>query len=170
MKCKNIQQLIINSTEKDLSEGELSQIERHVSHCVQCKGFEEDLKNIRISLKKIKAPASSLELTRKTLNMCHAQWSTVHPVDIRATRRIRSMPIPLYIWAAFISLIALTVILVLPFLRQLQLTQTLSLPIVVVLAIMIQNAVMLCFAPLLLRRYRSENQGLRLSLTGNNAF
>lgn len=170
MKCKDIELLIVGSVEKDLSEEELLRIEQHVSQCEQCQRFEEDLKNIRIALKKIKMPAPSPELTRKTLALCHSKLSTRHPANKKAARQIRSSPIPLLIWVAFVSLIALTVILALPLLRGLQLTQTLSLPIVVVLAIMIQNAVMLCFAPLLLRRYRSENQGLRLSLTGNNAF
>jgi hypothetical protein len=170
MKCKDIELLIIDSSEKDLTEEELSQIEQHISQCEQCQRFEEDLKNIRISLKKIRMPAPSSELTRKTLALCHSELNTRHPMDGKAIPQIRSAQIPLLIWVAFVSLTALTVILALPLLRGLQLTQTLSLPIVVVLAIMIQNAVMLCFAPLLLRKFGSKNQGLRLSLTENNAF
>lgn len=170
MKCKDIEQLIIDSLEKDLSEEELSRIEQHVSQCERCQRFEEDLKNIRMYLKKIKTIAPSAELMRRTLALCHSELTTRHGLDKKTIHQIRSAPIPLLIWVAFVSLTALTVTLALPLLRGLQLTQTLSLPIVVVLAIMIQNAVMLCFAPLLLRRYGSMNQGLRLSLTGNNAF
>ncbi len=169
MKCKDIELLIIDSGEKDLSEEELSRLEQHVSQCKRCQRFEEDLKNIRNSFKKIKMLDPSAELTRKTLALCHSELSTRQAMESRTAHQVRSTPIPLFVWIAFVSLTALTVILALPLLGGLQLTQTLSLPIVVVLAIMIQNAVMLCFAPLLLRRYGSKNQGLRISLTGNNA-
>ena len=153
MKCKDIERLIIESSERDLSEEELTQIKQHVSGCIQCARFQDDLEEIRIHLKKMKEPFPSVELVKQTQLMCQAQ--------MRAPRQIRSTPIPAFIWTAFIFLIVLTVILILPLSKDLILDQTLSLPTVVVLALMIQNAVMLCFSPLLLRKYRSKNQGLK---------
>jgi hypothetical protein len=68
--------------------------------------------------------------------------------------------IPKYIWAALASLTTLTVILLSLLLTEFNLERPLSFQTVVVLFLMIQNAGMLFFAPVLIRKYRSTNRSL----------
>lgn len=162
MKCKEIERLVINLSEEDLSEEEFSEIEQHVLDCAKCARFQDDLKKIRIYLKKMTLPVPSPELVRQTQSMCHAKIRILHEAYMKTVGQNRLKSIPKYLWAALISLIVLTIMWMFPLLRDLKLGQTLSFQAGVVFALMIQNAVMLFFAPILIRRYRLKNQELGL--------
>lgn len=159
MKCKDIERLVIDSSEEDLSAEELSEIEEHVLHCAKCARFQDDLKKIRICLKEMTIRVPSAALIRRTQSICHTKMRTLHAADRRTAGQTNLISIPKYMWVALISLIVFTIIWMLPLLKDIRLNQTLSFETVVVFTIMIQNAVMLFFAPLLIRRYRLKNQG-----------
>lgn len=161
MRCKDFECLIIDSSESKLSQEERLALEQHISRCAACARFQEDLKNIRIRLKSSHLPGPSAELAEKTRLMCHAEMSSKHAMDSQLIPQSLRPSIPRFIWAALISLTVLTAILLIPLFRHLSLDQTLSFKATAGFALMMQNIVMLIFAPIVLRRYSSQQKNLR---------
>ncbi len=160
MKCKNIERLVIESSEDELSVEDLSLIKQHILHCSKCAQLEDDLKKIRVFLKKTALPATPAELVRQTQLMCHTEIKALKAGVEKFSGLYSSRLIPKYIWAALIGLITLTMIFLSPLLTEFNLELPLSFQTVVVLFLMIQNAGMLFFAPVLIRKYRSANRSL----------
>lgn len=160
MKCKDIERLVIESSKDELSAEDLSRIKQHILHCSKCAQLEDDLKKIRIFLKKTAPPSPPVELVRQTQLMCHTEINAFKAGVKKFPGLSSSRLIPKYMWAALIMLITLTVILFSPLLTEFNLEQPLSFQAVVVLFLMIQNAGMLFFAPVLIRKYRSTNRSL----------
>jgi anti-sigma factor RsiW len=160
MKCKDIEHLVIESSKDELSAEDLSRIKQHILHCSKCAQLEDDLKKIRIFLKKTAPPSPPVELVRQTQLMCHTEINAFKAGVKKFPGLSSSRLIPKYMWAALIMLITLTVILFSPLLTEFNLEQPLSFQAVVVLFLMIQNAGMLFFAPVLIRKYRSTNRSL----------
>jgi len=160
MKCKDIERLVIESSEDELSAEDLSRIKQHILHCSKCAQLEDDLKKIRIFLKKTVTPTPPVELVRQTQLICHAEIKAFKAGVNKISGLSSSRLIPKYMWAALITLITLTVILFSPLLTEFNLERPLSFQAVVVLFLMIQNAGMLFFAPVLIRKYRSTNRSL----------
>jgi hypothetical protein len=160
MKCKDIERLVIESSKDELSTEDLSRIKQHILHCSKCVQLEDDLKKIRIFLKKTAPPTPPAELVRQTQLMCHTEIKVLKAGVKNFSGLSSSRLIPKYIWAALGSLITLTVILLSPLLTEFNLEQPLSFQTVAVFFLMIQNAGMLFFAPVLIRKYRSTNRSL----------
>lgn len=160
MKCKNIERLVIESSKDELSAEDLSRIKQHLLNCSKCGQLEDDLKKIRVFLKKTVLPTPPPELVRQTQLMCHTEIKALKTGVKKVSALSSSRLIPKYIWAALVSLITLTVILLSPLLTEFNLEQPLSFQTVVVLFLMIQNAGMLFFVPVLIRKYRSTNRSL----------
>jgi len=161
MRCKDIERLIIDSSDKDLSSEELSAIEKHVAHCALCARFRDDLKKIRMGVKAMPQPVLPTDLAQKTRLRCHAEMNREPAAARKIDQVTPSETIPKYVWVALLPLIFLTMILIVPVFKEIRLDQTLTFASVVALTIIIQNAVMLLFAPILIRRYRWKKQGTR---------
>ncbi len=161
MRCKDIERLIIDSSDKDLSLEELSTIEKHVAHCTFCAGFQDELEKIRMGVKTIPQPVLPPDLAQKTRLRCQAEISRRPAAASKIARLIPSDSIPKYVWAALLPLILLTVFVLAPALKEIRLDQTLTFASVVAFTIIIQNAVMLLFAPILIRRHRWKKQDIR---------
>ncbi len=160
MKCKAIERLVIESSENELSAEDLSRIKQHILHCSKCAQLEDHLKKIRVFLKKTVMYTPPPELVRQTQLICHTEIKALKAGVKKFSGLSSSRLIPKYMWAALITLITLTVILLSPVLTEFNLEQPLSFQTVVVLFLMIQNAGMLFFAPVLIRKYRSTNRSL----------
>lgn len=160
MKCKDIERLVIESSKDELSAKDLSRIKQHLLHCSKCAQLEDDLKKIRVFLKKTVRPTPPAELVRQTQLMCHTEIKALKAGVKKISGLSSSRLIPKYIWAALASLTTLTVILLSPLLTEFNLERPLSFQTVVVLFLMIQNAGMLFFTPVLIRKYRSTNRSL----------
>ncbi len=160
MKCKDIERLVIESSKDELSAEDLSRIKQHILHCSKCAQLEDDLRKIRIFLKKTAPPTPPVELVRQTQLMCHTEIKALKAGVKKFPGLSSSRLIPKYMWAALIMLITLTVILFSPLLTEFNLERPLSFQTVVVLFLMIQNAGMLFFTPVLIRKYRSTNRSL----------
>lgn len=161
MRCQNIERLIIDSSEGILSQEEQRAIERHVAECAECARFQDDLKNIRISLTKMPAPSLPDELGRRTRILCHAELKARLASEKQRVSQTRPAPVPWVIWAALISLIGLTVFLMVSLFKDIGLNQPLSFESVFVLCLILQNAVMLFFAPVIIRKYCSPKPRVR---------
>ena len=160
MKCKDIERLVIESPKDELNAEDLSRIKQHILHCSKCAQLEDDLKKIRIFLNKTASPTPPAELVRQTQLICHTEIKALKAGVKKISGLSSSRLIPKYIWAALITLITLTVILLSPLLTEFNLEQPLSFQTVVVFFLMIQNAGMLFFAPVLIRKYRSTNRSI----------
>ncbi len=160
MRCKNIERLIIDASESDLSQEELRAIEDHVSSCAKCAHFQEELEGVLVCLRNSSRPVLPDELVEKTRELCFAEMESLRGAPQKSDRRIRNHSIPKLVWAAIASLILITGFLLLPLIRDLELEKTFSFPAVVVLFLIIQNAAMLFFTPVILRKFRSQNHHL----------
>jgi signal transduction histidine kinase len=161
MRCKDIERLIIDSSDEDLSAEELSAIEKHVASCALCVRFRDDLEKIRMGIKVMPQPVLPPALAQKTRLRCQAEISQQPAAAKKIAKLIPSDPIPKYVWAVLLPLILLTVFVIVPVFKEIRLDQTLTFTSVVALTIIIQNAVMLLFAPILIRRRHSKKQNIR---------
>ncbi len=159
MRCKDIERLIIDASAGGLSQEEIRAIEDHISSCVKCARLQEEWEGIRVCLRNSSKPILPDDLIQKTRELCYEEMRSLSATQ-KKERRIRNHSIPKLIWAAIASLIVLTGFLLLPLLRDLELEQTFSFPAVVVLFLLIQNAAMLFFTPVILRKFRSHNHHL----------
>ena len=161
MRCKDIERLIIESSDEDLSLEELSTIEKHVARCALRARFQDELEKIRRGVKTIPQPILPPDLAQKTLHRCQTEISQQPATATKIAKLIPSAPIPKYVWAVLLPLILLTVFVLAPTLKEIRLDQTLTFASAAALTIIIQNAVMLLFAPILIRRRRWKKQDIR---------
>jgi anti-sigma factor RsiW len=161
MRCKDIERLIIESSDEDLSLEELSAIEKHIARCALCAHFQDDLEKIRMGVKTMPQPILPPDLAQKTRLRCQAEISRQPAAASKIAKLIPSDPIPKYVWAALLPLILLTVLVLAPTLKEIRLDQTLTFASAAALTIIIQNAVTLLFAPILIRRRRWKKQDIR---------
>ena len=164
MRCKDIEHLIIESSERKLIKQEQLTIDQHVLHCASCKSFMEELEKIHCSIEAVPLPSLSNKLESETREMCHAEIRAQQEMALAQIRQTRFTTIPKYIWAALFTLIILTLILFVPSIKDFKLGESLSFEIAVILMIIIQNGIMLFFAPILFRKFRSSNKGFKLVL------
>jgi anti-sigma factor RsiW len=161
MRCKDIQRLIIDSADEDLKSEEMRAIERHIAHCALCARFRDDLEKIRTGIQKMPPPILPPDLAQKTRLRCYAEMSRQPAAAPKIARLTPSEPIPKYVWAVLLPLILLTILIIVPAFKEIRLDQTLTFTSVVALTIIIQNAVMLLFAPILIRRHRWKKPDFR---------
>ena len=161
MRCKDIERLIIDSSDEDLSQEELTAIEKHVARCASCARFRDDLEKIRMGVKVMPQPIVPPDLAQKTRLRIQTEMGREPAAATKIEQLTPSEPIPKYVWVALIPLIFLTLILIIPAFKEIRLDQTLTFTSVVAFTIIIQNAVMLLFAPILIRRYRGKKQDTR---------
>jgi hypothetical protein len=161
MRCKDIERLIVDSSDEDLSLEELSAIEEHVAHCALCARFQDDLEKIRKGVKAMPQPVLPPDLAQKTRVRCHAEISRRPAAASKIARLIPTDPIPKYVWATLLPLIIFTVLIIVPELTEIRWDQSLTFTSVVALSVIIQNALMLLFAPILIRRRRWKKHDIR---------
>lgn len=161
MRCKNIKRLIIDASERSLGHEEKNILNKHLASCETCARFQKEYKNIRLSLQSSPTPALPHELESSTLSACQ-EWLKVNIIPGRAKPISSKAALPRMVWTALFLLTTLTIIILVPLLKEFQLDQSISVPTAVALTLILQNAVMLFFVPLIFRRARSREQGLRL--------
>jgi len=162
MRCQDIELLIIDSSERRLDRKEHRAVEQHVKQCLKCARFQDDLKNIRNALRKMPVPGLPDELERRTRILCQAELRARLESEKLGASQAQPASVPLIIWAALVSLIVLTAFLMVSLFRDIGLNLPLSFEGAVVLALMLQNAAMLFFAPVIIRKYRSPKSKARL--------
>lgn len=159
MRCKDIERLIIASWDEDLSSEELKTIDQHVGLCPHCARFQEELGKLRTGIKAMPVPELSPDLAENTRLRCYDEMKNQREAarEKRSSQTL-SRPIPVYVWATLFVLTLLTMVIIFPVIREIKFDQTLSFKAAAVLTIIIQNAVMLFFAPILIRKYRSKKE------------
>jgi len=166
MKCSEMERLIIESSSVSSDEETKNEMERHMKDCVRCARLEEDMAGIRAALLGQSGPELPQDLDEKTRQLCLATLASSQVNREISDGKAWLESIPLSIKVAFISLIVLTAVCSLPLLRQLMLEESLSVAAIIMLSMIVQNAVMLIFSPLLLRRFRTKRSRFENCSTG----
>jgi hypothetical protein len=148
---------MIDGSDRALSPHELEAVEQHVTRCPSCSRFQEDLQNIRNGLKSFSCPSPSEELLRRTRSLCHSEWESMRVSGAGVLPGNRSRSVPKIIWASVFALVVLTGILIISLLPGFEIGKPLSLKTALVLTLIVQNAAMLFFAPVLLQKLRFHN-------------
>jgi hypothetical protein len=160
MQCKDIERLIITSSKEELSSEESKIMEQHFEHCAHCARLRDELEKIRLGITTMPQPVLPPDLAQKTRQRCLDEMRLQPAQAKRVFSRIRSYPIPKYVWAALIPLVILTVLLVAPVIKEIRLDESLTFESAAALTLLIQNAAMLFFAPILIRKYRLKRKNV----------
>ena len=153
MHCKDIEIKILGSNERKLSQNEITAIEQHLAQCPGCTQFKNDLVKLRNGLNHLSQPLPSPDIFEKTKALCNQELATKEKAAAGRAFKWRRFPIPKLLWIALPVVIALTIYLMLPGIKDLT-TQARSYQSTAVLALILQNAAMLVLAPILIKALR----------------
>jgi len=155
MKCKDIERLVIKSSGKLPDSKQLETIHLHVEHCNKCSRLKEDVESLRSLLRQRPTLVLPEDLDKKTYQKCVSEIQSLQKNKQRAGFGQHMQSIPIHMKAVFISFLVLTVIWIFPFFKDFGFSgEPLSVSTIFGLFWIIQNAMMLLFAPLLIRRFR----------------
>jgi predicted anti-sigma-YlaC factor YlaD len=142
MRCQDVECLILEAEERELGQEERLVVDEHLGLCPQCAAFREFKTGLRFSLRTSPAPSLPSDLDFRTRLACHAKLCK------------KTAEVPLMIWAGFAALTLFTVILLVPRLEGFWQSQKMTIEIGLSFIVLLQNALMLFFAPLVVGRQR----------------
>lgn len=151
MKCRDYQMLLIDDHQERIPEREIQELVQHIEICRECEAFRKQLDRLRQALEKNPVPGLPAEIDRMTRQRCLAELSRSEPV-------LRNEGIPRLLVGALLALFAVTLVLIFPVLGTISLEDSFTLAEVMAMVLILQNAVMLLLAPLLIRRYGTDPQ------------
>jgi len=154
---------MLESGERELVREEQLALEEHLETCPDCVAFRGFRGDLRSRLREAAGQTLSVELSDNVRFRCHAELDSLSRG--RAGRGFGERPaaVPLPILAALLVLTGLTIVFLIPGLEEFRQSQKLTLGTALVLLIILQNALMLFAAPLLMRRGRLSQFRFRQS-------
>ncbi len=155
MRCKKYRLWIIAATEGDLPHEARHALEEHLKSCAVCVGFKRDLAALRQHLSTLPEPEISGLVEAETRAICHAALRLGRARSAALSTHWRRLPIPRLVWAAIPVLAILTAAVMAFGLRELA-DESASLLSAAVLTMVLQNAAMLVFSPILLKAWRRK--------------
>ncbi len=159
MRCKHVQRLMIDAIDNPLSREELEGMEEHIQNCRGCTRFQSTYALLRRGVTELPCPAPSKDLDRDTHDLCRgARLATLHFATDPALSKWQALAIPKFIWVVLPILIFLTALLMAGGLQDI-LDENISFLSATFLALVLQNAAMLVFAPILFRALRRKRSG-----------
>jgi anti-sigma factor RsiW len=164
MRCRDFERLIIDSKERELLREERIALEKHLEGCAACARFRTFWEGFqKAGLRQSPGPELSSELSEKTRLRCRAELDSpaARPSARESGARPAAPPWP--ILAALLVLTGLTVIFLVPGVEAFFKTQKVTVETVLAFFLFLQNAVMLLFTPVLLRRGRLSPMDIRFS-------
>ncbi len=158
MKCKDIERLVIASSDKLPDSKQLHAIHLHVEHCIKCSRLKEDIESLRSLLQQRTNLALPEDLDKRTYQKCLSEIQSLQKNTQRGKFRQQMQSIPIHMKVVFISLLVVMGIWIFSFLKDFGIGggDTLSMPMIFGLFFIIQNVMMLLFAPLLIRRFKTK--------------
>jgi anti-sigma factor RsiW len=152
--------LILESTERELSQEEKTALERHLSTCKSCAGFQEFFEDLRHSLQKTPAPELPADLEERVRFACHRELLARTGSQTKQAPAGPSASIPWLVWTALAALTVMTALFLIPAVQELWQNQELSLKAVLALIPLLQNAVALLIVPIIVRSRRDSGRFL----------
>jgi hypothetical protein len=148
LSCRDVERLIIASEDRELSMGKRHLLEDHLRGCGRCKDFAADRTIIREEIAAVRWPTLPDTLDRRTRRMLLESGPAPRPAAVPAWVLVAMAVIAIgtALWLA-VSLADVTPDMTLA-----------DLPVAGLAAIfiIIQNALMLLFAPIVLRTFRAR--------------
>ena len=156
MRCKDIRHVFIEDAGKrGLSPKEHEELDEHLATCERCSSFREGLESVRRGVEGLAQPAPSdrtdYEVRTLLRNAASERGESAAPLP----SRWGSLSIPRYIWASIPVLLVLTTLIMAWGLQDV-IEKTSSFLAASFVALLLQNAAMLVFAPILIRALRRK--------------
>lgn len=151
MKCKQAEKLIIEWSQTGLDPLNKAKLDAHILSCPKCSSFSEHLYKIHRGINKMKAPEPSMKLLEKTSALCHRELMRQSRVFSFENSRQLTAKTPKLIWTALGASLVLIIVWAFPILKEFVNEQIITQRTIYVITIIIQNILMLFFAPVLLR-------------------
>lgn len=146
MRCQDAERLMLETGEKERTPEEQLALETHLESCPGCAAFRDFRVRFRSAWKEATVPQLDPDLVEKTRALCHS--------ELIQTSARHSAAVPWSIWAAFGILTVITLGFFIPQVLDFFVTKELTPTMGLLLAILLQNAGMLFFAPVIMRRHR----------------
>jgi hypothetical protein len=156
MKCKQAELLIIDSNEKDFKEIVKLELENHIRSCHSCATFVKKINSIRTNPKRLINVEPSDSLIESTLELCHLELKQKDQIVTSLPRP--KLTTPNYIWATIIAIVTFSIIWFFPVLKKLIQENIISDHTIWFFVIIIQNIIMLLFAPIIFKKTRQKQQ------------
>ena len=155
MRCQDFERLMLEAKEREPLREERIALEKHLEDCPACARFGAFWEGLqKTGLGNLPRIELSAEFSEKTRLRCRAELDSLafRPGTLKPERRPGAPPWP--ILAALLVLTGLTVIFLIPSVEAFFKTQRVTVEAILVFVVVLQNAMMLLFAPVLLRRGR----------------
>lgn len=149
--CRDIERLMLADEDRTLASGERRLVEEHLHGCGRCREFAADRALIREELAGVRWPAPPDELVFRTRRIV---WES-KPERTTA-------PVPVWVFIALAAVTIVTALWLAASLADVTPDMTLAdLPFTALAAvfIIVQNALTLCCAPVVLRAFRPRRRG-----------
>lgn len=153
MKCKQCRSLILGQGERNMTDRESLMLTEHLSRCPECLGFKNERQVLVGLIKARGAPELSPELERKTREKCHLALRATGTTKESTGTPAGWFGIPRGILVSLFVLVAITLVLILTGFGEFPNGNALSPGDLLTLMLVLQNAVMLLFSPVLFRKY-----------------
>jgi anti-sigma factor RsiW len=152
MRCQDIERLILET--RELTPAERAAVEAHLAQCAKCAGLADFWRNLHGHLAQAGGPGLPEDLEAGVRLAGHAAVRSLYEDQAVPDRPERREPVPSFIWLAFTAIVLLTLALFIPGLQGLAENQKMTLGAALALILVLQNALTLLFAPVVLRRQR----------------
>jgi hypothetical protein len=151
---------MVDAGDRELSREECLLLEEHAAQCAACSGLKEFWGNIRADIKK--APKAGLpeSLESRVRSLCHAEIGAAQAGRSRQDLSSEAVPVPRPIWAALAVLTALTLTLLVGGIEEFSRSKEVTVEIVLLAALILQNGLTLFFAPVIMRRRGLGDMGI----------
>jgi hypothetical protein len=146
MRCQDVERLMVDSSEREMTREEKRLLSNHLESCPDCTAFRAFRAGLRSSWTDVPAPDLEGDLVEKVRRRCHDELRIMSP--------LHSAVVPLSIWVAFGVLTVITLGFFIPQVLDLFATKEFTPALGFTLVILLQNAVMLFFAPVIMRHGR----------------
>lgn len=156
MKCKQVEQMLIEDNQNELDANTKSKFEKHLSHCSNCMGFKQTYNIVHSGLKNFETPSPSEELELQTKALCMEMLSEQNELILYEDQNDETITTPITVWIAFVALLVLTLMWVFPLLNDFIKNQEVTRYTFYLIMIVFQNILTLMFAPILLRAFRTK--------------
>jgi hypothetical protein len=152
MRCQDVERLILET--RELAPEQRAEVEAHLTRCARCASLRDFWQDLHVHFSAARAPRLPSELAEKVRLAGHAEIASRLGDRAGRARAEERTAVPPFIWAAFAAITLLTLAFFIPGLQDFMQNQKLTLGTALVLILILQNALTLLFAPVVMRRQR----------------
>ena len=156
MKCKQVEQILINQNVGKLDPEIRSAVDEHIAQCSTCSRFSEQLKVIRSAVKNIEAPQPSTCIVKRTSSLCYRELLGMDKLTEPVNLKPASVQTPAFIYILFFIIFGITLLWAASVFLDYYNHQTMTHQTIWVITIIVQNLFALLLAPVLLKAIKEK--------------